>query len=146
VAVFFCDQNSPFSKEVNIMKKFYYIFSDKIIYFFLSWTLLCTNSYGWCWTDWKTLSESLIQLLVTLAGITCNTDFCLAEDFRYITSSGSPERTWRSKKNNSLLSLSDLQIALERLFWSQNVSGLQQPAFGGRSSKNEFIHEIIIIF
>ncbi len=72
--------------------------------------------------------RSIIQLLVTLAGITA-TGFFVWGGFRYITSSGSPEQLEGAKKT-ILYSAVGLAIALGAFVLSNIVSGLATTAFG----------------
>ena len=72
--------------------------------------------------------RSIIQLLVTLAGISA-TGFFVWGGFRYITSSGSPEQLEGAKKT-ILYSAVGLAIALGAFVLSNIVSGLATTAFG----------------
>ena len=72
--------------------------------------------------------KSIIQILVTLAGITA-TGFFVWGGFRYITSSGSPEQLEGAKKT-ILYSALGLAIALGAFVFSSIVSDLATTAFG----------------
>lgn len=72
--------------------------------------------------------RSIIQILVTLAGITA-TGFFVWGGFRYITSSGSPEQLEGAKKT-ILYSAVGLTIALGAFVFSNIVSDLAGTAFG----------------
>ena len=72
--------------------------------------------------------KSIIQILVTLAGITA-TGFFVWGGFRYITSSGSPEQLEGAKKT-ILYSALGLTIALGAFVFSNIVSQLATTAFG----------------
>lgn len=72
--------------------------------------------------------KSIIQILVTLAGITA-TGFFVWGGFRYITSSGSPEQLEGAKKT-ILYSALGLTIALGAFVFSNIVSDLATTAFG----------------
>jgi TRAP-type C4-dicarboxylate transport system permease small subunit len=72
--------------------------------------------------------KSIIQILVTLAGITA-TGFFVWGGFRYITSSGSPEQLEGAKKT-ILYSAIGLTIALGAFVFSNIVSQLATTAFG----------------
>ena len=72
--------------------------------------------------------KSIIQILVTLAGIT-ETGFFVWGGFRYITSSGSPEQLEGAKKT-ILYSAVGLAIALGSFVFSNIVSELATTAFG----------------
>lgn len=72
--------------------------------------------------------QSIIQILVTLAGITA-TGFFVWGGFRYITSSGSPEQLEGAKKT-ILYSAMGLAIALGAFVFSNIVSDLATTAFG----------------
>jgi len=72
--------------------------------------------------------RSVIQILVTLAGITA-TGFFVWGGFRYITSSGSPEQLEGAKKT-ILYSAVGLAIALGAFVFSNIVSNLATTAFG----------------
>ena len=72
--------------------------------------------------------KSIIQILVTLAGITA-TGFFVWGGFRYITSSGSPEQLEGAKKT-ILYSAIGLAIALGAFVFSNIVSSLATTAFG----------------
>ena len=72
--------------------------------------------------------RSVIQILVTLAGITA-TGFFVWGGFRYITSSGSPEQLEGAKKT-ILYSAVGLAIALGAFVFSNIVSSLATTAFG----------------
>lgn len=72
--------------------------------------------------------RSVIQILVTLAGVTA-TGFFVWGGFRYITSSGSPEQLEGAKKT-ILYSAIGLVIALGAFVFSNIVSDLAKTAFG----------------
>ena len=72
--------------------------------------------------------RSIIQILVTLAGITA-TGFFVWGGFRYITSSGNPEQLEGAKKT-ILYSAFGLAIALGAFVFSNIVSDLATTAFG----------------
>lgn len=72
--------------------------------------------------------RSVIQILVTLAGVTA-TGFFVWGGFRYITSSGSPEQLEGAKKT-ILYSAIGLVIALGAFVFSNIVSDLATTAFG----------------
>lgn len=72
--------------------------------------------------------KSIIQILVTLAGITA-TGFFVWGGFRYITSSGSPEQLEGAKKTIFYSALG-LAIALGAFVFSNIVSSLATTAFG----------------
>lgn len=72
--------------------------------------------------------QSIIQILVTLAGITA-TGFFVWGGFRYITSSGSPEQL-EGAKRTILFSAVGLAIALGAFVFSNIVSDLATTAFG----------------
>lgn len=72
--------------------------------------------------------RSIIQILVTLAGITA-TGFFVWGGFRYITSTGSPEQLEGAKKT-ILYSALGLTIALGAFIFSNIVSDLATTAFG----------------
>lgn len=72
--------------------------------------------------------RSIIQILVTLAGVTA-TGFFVWGGFRYITSSGSPEQLEGAKKT-ILYSAVGLAIALGAFVFSNIVSDLATTAFG----------------
>ena len=72
--------------------------------------------------------RSIIQILVTLAGITA-TGFFVWGGFRYITSSGSPEQLEGAKKT-ILYSALGLTIALGAFVFSNIVTQLATTAFG----------------
>ncbi len=72
--------------------------------------------------------KNIIQILVTLAGITA-TGFFVWGGFRYITSSGSPEQLEGAKKT-ILYSAIGLAIALGAFVFSNIVSDLATSAFG----------------
>lgn len=72
--------------------------------------------------------QSIIQILVTLAGITA-TGFFVWGGFRYITSSGSPEQLEGAKKT-ILYSAMGLTIALGAFVFSNIVIDLASTAFG----------------
>lgn len=72
--------------------------------------------------------QSIIQILVTLAGVTA-TVFFVWGGFRYITSSGSPEQLEGAKKT-ILYSAIGLTIALGSFVFSNIVSDLATSAFG----------------
>lgn len=72
--------------------------------------------------------RSIIQILVTLAGITA-TGFIVWGGFRYITSSGSPEQL-EGAKRTILFSAIGLAIALGAFVFSNIVSDLATTAFG----------------
>ena len=76
----------------------------------------------------ETFIRSVIQILVTLAGITA-TGFFVWGGFRYITSSGSPEQLEGAKKT-ILYSAIGLAIALGAFVFSNIVSSLATTAFG----------------
>ena len=72
--------------------------------------------------------QSIIQILVTLAGITA-TAFFVWGGLRYITSSGSPEQLEGAKKT-ILYSAIGLVIALGAFVLSNIVTDLATTAFG----------------
>lgn len=72
--------------------------------------------------------RSIIQILVTLAGITA-TGFFVWGGFRYITSSGSPEQLEGAKKT-ILYSAIGLAVALGAFVLSNIVSQMATTAFG----------------
>lgn len=72
--------------------------------------------------------RSIIQILVTLAGITA-TGFFVWGGFRYITSSGNPEQLEGAKKT-ILYSAFGLAIAIGAFVFSNIVSDLATTAFG----------------
>jgi|SRR5581483_9404519 len=72
--------------------------------------------------------RSIIQILVTLAGVTA-TGFFVWGGFRYITSSGSPEQLEGAKKT-IIYSAMGLAIALGAFVFSNIVSELASTAFG----------------
>ena len=72
--------------------------------------------------------QSIIQILVTLAGVTA-TGFFVWGGFRYITSSGSPEHLDSAKKT-IMYSAVGLAIALGSFVLSKIVSDLATTAFG----------------
>jgi len=76
----------------------------------------------------ETFINSVIQILVTLAGITA-TGFFVWGGFRYITSSGSPEQLEGAKKT-ILYSAVGLAIALGAFVLSNIISSLATTAFG----------------
>jgi len=76
----------------------------------------------------ETFIKSVIQILVTLAGITA-TGFFVWGGFRYITSSGSPEQLEGAKKT-ILYSAVGLAIALGAFVLSNIVTSLATSAFG----------------
>lgn len=79
-------------------------------------------------TQIENFIKSIIQILVTLAGITA-TGFFVWGGFRYITSSGSPEQLEGAKKT-ILYSALGLTIALGAFVFSNIVSQLATTAFG----------------
>ncbi len=76
----------------------------------------------------ETFIKSIIQILVTLAGVTA-TGFFVWGGFRYITSSGSPEQLEGAKKT-ILYSAVGLAIALGAFVFSNIVTSLATAAFG----------------
>lgn len=76
----------------------------------------------------ETFIKSIIQMLVTLAGVTA-TGFFVWGGFRYITSSGSPEQLEGAKKT-ILYSAIGLAIALGAFVLSNIVTSLATSAFG----------------
>lgn len=72
--------------------------------------------------------RNIIQILVTLAGITA-TGFFVWGGFRYITSSGSPEQLEGAKKT-ILYSAIGLAVALGAFVLSNIVTDLATTAFG----------------
>lgn len=72
--------------------------------------------------------NSIIQILVTLAGVTA-TGFFVWGGFRYITSSGNPEQLEGAKKT-ILYSAFGLAIAIGAFVFSNIVSDLATTAFG----------------
>ena len=72
--------------------------------------------------------KNIIQILVTLAGVTA-TGFFVWGGFRYITSSGSPEHL-ESAKKTILYSAVGLAIALGAFVLSNIVTDLATAAFG----------------
>lgn len=79
-------------------------------------------------TQIENFIKSIIQILVTLAGITA-TGFFVWGGFRYITSSGSPEQLEGAKKT-ILYSAVGLAIALGAFVFSNIVTELATTAFG----------------
>ena len=76
----------------------------------------------------ETFIKNIIQILVTLAGVTA-TVFFVWGGFRYITSSGSPDQLEGAKKT-ILYSALGLAIALGAFVLSNIVSDLATTAFG----------------
>ncbi|HZE87101.1 MAG TPA: pilin [Methylomirabilota bacterium] len=109
------------------MKKFITFSLTLIISFFIvnpAYAQTATGGAG----QIENFIRSIIQLLVTLAGITA-TGFFVWGGFRYITSSGSPEQLEGAKKT-ILYSAVGLAIALGAFVLSNIVSGLATTAFG----------------
>jgi len=72
--------------------------------------------------------QSIIQILVALAGVTA-TGFFVLGGFRYITSSGNPEQLEGAKKT-ILFSAVGLAIAFGAFVFSNIVTDLATTAFG----------------
>ena len=77
----------------------------------------------------QTFIQSIIQILVTLAGLTA-TGFLIWGGIGYITSSGNPESLDRSKKT-ILYSVIGLVIVLAAFVLSNIITQLATSAFGG---------------
>lgn len=77
----------------------------------------------------QTFIQSIIQVLVTLAGLTAM-GFFVWGGFGYITSSGSPEALDRSKKT-ILYSAVGLAVVLGAFVLTNIVTQLATSAFGG---------------
>ena len=80
-------------------------------------------------TKVQTFIQSIIQILVTLAGLTA-TGFLIWGGIGYITSSGNPEALDRSKKT-ILYSGIGLVIVLAAFVLSNIITQLATTAFGG---------------
>ena len=80
-------------------------------------------------TKVQTFIHSIIQILVTLAGLTA-TGFLIWGGIGYITSSGNPESLDRSKKTISY-SVVGLVIVLAAFVLSNIITQLATSAFGG---------------
>jgi TRAP-type C4-dicarboxylate transport system permease small subunit len=80
-------------------------------------------------TKVQTFIQSIIQILVTLAGLTA-TGFLVWGGIGYITSSGNPEALDRSKKT-ILYSAIGLVIVLAAFVLSNIITQLATSAFGG---------------
>jgi len=126
LAAFFVQKSSSFIlKGGDTMKKII------IGYSFISTFLLIANpvyAQSADVTRIENFIQSIIQILVTLAGVTA-TGFFVWGGFRYITSSGSPEQLEGAKKT-ILYSAVGLAIALGAFVFSNIVSDLATTAFG----------------
>ena len=80
-------------------------------------------------TKVQTFIHSIIQILVTLAGLVA-TGFLIWGGIGYITSSGNPESLDRSKKT-ILYSVIGLVIVLAAFVLSNIITQLATSAFGG---------------
>ena len=114
-------------KEVH-MKKFIFIQSLILTSLIVASPVYAQTAQGAGVGQVENFIRSVIQILVTLAGITA-TGFFVWGGFRYITSSGSPEQLEGAKKT-ILYSAVGLAIALGAFVFSNIVSSLATTAFG----------------